>query len=209
MTGDYEGLSFKTSQEVDKESTEGEKGAGDTTVSKESSKEFKEADKHSKEPSKEFKEPGEQFKELVDNVKEMGDDVKEPGKEFFNFKVPGKEVKMRGKELKESGKVKVGEQTPVKAKPMSSSTPRATPRSSLKRKQQENLQKEGESKKPKQTKKPAKAKVEVKKKKMDENIKEDEDDGFKFNESMLNEFINTDVNFTTSTQNDSLSDTMI
>ena len=159
LIGDYSGLSFKTVQEVDKE---GGKGAGDTTgeVSKESSKVFKEVDKQSKEPSKELKEPGEQFKEMVDNVKEMGngvkemvDDVKEPGKEFINFKVPGKEVKVRGKEFKESGKVKGGDQTPVKARPVSTSTPKATPRSSLKRKQQENIQKEGESKKPKQTKK--------------------------------------------------------
>lgn len=99
---------------------------------------------------------------------------------------------------------------PVRGKKLvTSSTPKATPRTSVKRKmQQEHLEKEGEPKKTKITKKPAKIKEDNIKKKVYENKKEAEDEGFKFHEDMLEEFISSEIDFT-STRNESLTDTMI
>ena len=192
--GAYGGLYFKTVQEVD-------------NVPKEGDKEGKEGDKGaSEEHSKVPKEPVKEGQESGENSKVLGEEVRE----FDNFKVPGRESKERNKESKELSKGKVNDQTPVKAKKLlASSTPKATPRSSVKRKQIENVDKEGDFKKTKKTKKSPKVKADVKKKKADDKVKKDEEYEFKFNESMLNEFINSDVNFTTSTQNNSLSDTMI
>ena len=135
--GAHGGLSIKTVKEVDKEPRKGGKEL------KEGDQELKEGDEGTREAEgKASKEPG-------DNSKELGNEVKEPGKVFDDFKVPGKELKERKKESKEG---KGGEQTPVRTKkPVITLTPKATPRSSLKRKQKEIQEMEDNSKKNKKT----------------------------------------------------------
>ena len=109
--------------------------------------------------SNEFKEPGNDPKEIIEESKGPGSDVKEVVKEFEEtakeFEEAVKEFKEPGKVVKDQSKGKVIDQTPVRGR--KAVTPKATPRSSVKRKlQEENLEKEVESKKSKVAKTPVK-----------------------------------------------------